>query len=293
MDRFIKTLVMVVVAFLCLWLVIEIAGCAHDDQGDEESLGMTASAKRDLIVSQIPEVQDKYGFVGTRCDGTTFTALLMAFSSVEVNIGLAETEPGKWSRHVEPCYPDASQSETSLDVYLMVLHWLLSMPDRQAASNVLARIIERGESSGWIMGQGPVKFTNILVLVPLIMEMEGLFKGNAKSELTVAESSDSIPILTGHKGHIAAFIILLHGRIAGHVTTAELLLLEQMAGDSPRNPIYQAIYHRFKDGDQSALEDIIINDFRDEINDGVGCFGWGSSACSLFVIASVGIAEGV
>ena len=292
MDRFMRYLITITVAIILFWLVVQIAGCSHNDKSGD-NIAVTAAGKRDLLLAQISEIQDKFGFVGTRCDSTTFTAMLMAFSSVDVNIGLAETEPGKWSRHVEPCYPDESQSETSLDVYLMVLHWLLSMPDRQSALNFLARIIERGTSTGWIMGQGPVEFTNILALVPLIERIEDLLKGNATVELTVDESSDLIPILTGHKGHIAAFYSLLHGRITGHITTGELLLLEQMAGDSPSNPIFQAIYHRFKDGDQSIMANIIINDFADEINDDVGCYGWGSSPCSLFAIVPVGIAEGI
>ena len=304
MDKFIRYAIVIGAALIVLYLVVTCPGCSKNKSKEADPAPVSAQARVSGYKHQIPFIQDSYGFVGTRCDSTTFTAALLAFApfKIAVDLYLAETEPGKWERHAVDCYatdlnddgkPD-SVSETSLEVYLMVLHRLLSMPDRQTARDELARIIAYGESNGWVMGQGPVEFTNILVLVPLIYEMEYRFnnEGNAVKELT-SKSFDFDSILKGHKGHVAAFIGLLQGRITGQVETAILLFFETLAGTFPSNPIYQAMFHRFKDGDQSAVDDIVMNDYADMMDVNVGCHDWGSAPCGLCPIAAVGIAGGM
>jgi len=236
-------------------------------------------------------VSDQYGMVGTRCDSATFTALLAAFSYVEIDIHQLEKEPGKWVRHVEVCYPYNSDSETSLDVYLMVLHWLWSNRSEKWARQDIEEIWSYGVENRWVMGGGSYEFTNVVALVPLIFKMRRSL-GLTADQAPQSEDSVVVDFLENHRGYIAAFYALLEARIDGDMSAAGMFLVEQMTTEWPDSPIYQAIYHRYKDGDMTTLAAIIAYE-PDEIPTEVNWSHWGSAPRFLFTVVPVGIAEGM
>ena len=263
-----------------LFIVFAACGKNSDKADENEATLHNAQAKRDSYLAQMHAIQDAYGFVGTRCDGTTFTALLQAFAGTQIDLNKAEKQPGKWHRHPEKCYPDHSQSETSLDVYLMVLHWLQSNRNAPKSQADLSEIRAYGAANGWVMGKGALRFTNVAALLPLINKMEG-------------QSFTDGPIepLQGHKGHIAALYSLLHGRITGSITDAELTVLGHLHETDPTNPIYSAIYHRFKDGDFTDTIALALK-FPDTMPVELNAWGWGSAPSAVFLTTAVGIMEG-
>ena len=273
-----------------LIIAIILTSCGRHDEQEPETIPewSDVTLKVQSYEKQIPKAQDEFGFVGVRCDSTTFSALLSAFNSnIEIDLHLAEREPGFWKRHAEECKPD---NETSVDVYLMVLHWLLSRTDTDSAMVDLREIIARGESNFWIMGQG--QFANISVLVPLIYKLES--KLESKIHGDKMRFTDEIPMLKGHKPNINAMYILLDGRIDGYLNSMELAAMELLTIGSPRNIMFQAIYHRFKDGDFSNVAKLAAEDFGDEINLETGIYErWGSLPYFEALIVAYGIAIGI
>ena len=237
--------------------------------------------KRDRIVAQIPSIADKYGFISDKCDSATFTSSLAAFSTYTVDLHQIEPVPGKYVRNPESCYPDGSASETSLDVYLGVLHNIWSKQDKTA----LKRVIDYGNTHTWIMGQGPLDLTNIVALVPIIQDM--------RDKMSLKGDDDAIPALDGYRGDIAAMIVLLHGRVTGTINEAEFQTLNYLVTNFPENPLYQTIYHRFNDGDYSETVKA-FTDYSDDISQltETGVYGWGSAPKFFFLITATGIAEG-
>lgn len=266
-----------VMAILALLLALASCHKSHDTRkpGLEE-----AKAKRDLYVSELAKSHQLMDIIPD-CDFTTFASLLSAFADLDTGVERSEAAPGKWVRNPDEtkCWPEGSRSETSLDVYLGVAHWILSL--RRAYD--LERIIALGEGTSWIMGQGPLEYTNIAVLAPLLYSMrDGIALHGEGAWLSDAST---------HREHIAAMLSYLHGRISGQVTSAELAIMASFAAAYPENPIFQALYHRYLDGDQSRAVDIVTS-MPDWIDTEVGAYGWGSAPGYLFPIVAVAIMEG-
>lgn len=260
-----------------------ICNCSHKSNTADDTFDMLAAkAKRDRYVAEIPQIADQYGFIGERCDGTTFTGMLAGLSDYKVALEKVVATPGQWLRHPESCYPNGSDNETSLDVYLGALYWIYSQKERHYITDIKSY----GKAHNWIMGEGDIAITNIVALLPLINEMDGRLS-------LFADSAEAWPTLEGHRGHIVAMHILLHGRLTGAITAAESLLIEKLAADNPDNPLYAAINARFHDGDYSKML-ALLQAFPDDlygITD-TGAYGWGSAPRYFFLITSVGIAEG-
>ena len=260
--------------------------CGKNEEKDPEKTWVDVENRIASYEQQIYKVQDSFGYVGTRCDSATFSSLLSAFSNVTIDFQLIEKQPGKWVRHPSPCYPDHSKSETSLDVYLMQLHRLLSSSDKAGALRDIKEIIDYGTSNYWVMGEGAEELTNISALVPLIYKLESKLEGESL-KLT---GFDEDPILKGHKPHITAFFTLLNTRINGYALDIELALFDVLAIDSPRNPYFEAMRLRYRDGNLDKLRDILLNDFGDDLPLETNCYTWGSNPCAVTAIASYGIA---
>jgi hypothetical protein len=287
MHQFLKYLIALIAAAICLYLVIYICGCSYEEKETDPALALAdARAKRDSYVSQLHLAQDDYGFIGTRCDAATFTSLLLAaYPRAGIEIHKVEKEPGKWVRHPERCYEVGdSQSETSLDVYLGVLHWILSVE----ATDDLEEIIQYGEDYDWCMGMGPEELVCIVGLAPMFY----MARKQRAMELFIDDGGvEPIPPLQGFRGHIAALYIHAYGRMVGEIGEAEFQTLKHLAETAPTNPLYQALYHRYADGDQQAAIDLVVNE-PDSIPLEVGAWGWGSAPRFLFTFLAVAIMDG-
>jgi len=212
-----------------------------------------------------------------RCDKLTFRALASAFGNRELLEGHEYGAPGQFHRDVETCYPGDSRSEISLDGYLSLAHHIWTYQD----DTLLQRIISYGRNNGFVMGEGPIKYTNILLLVPTLYGMQ--------SKLTLVDFDS---LLAGYKGHIVALYIHLKGRVNGRISDLELHVLEQLVRSNENNPLYQAIYHTYLDGDQSEAISILMKDFPPDFPSGEAKYGWGSAPDSVVFITTVGILEG-
>jgi hypothetical protein len=63
----------------------------------------------------------------------------------------------------------------------------------------------------------------------------------------------------GFSAHLATWHILLRGEIRGKISAHEFGILETNRNRAPLNPLYQAAYHKYSDGDQSQAIDLLLN----------------------------------
>lgn len=198
----------------------------------------------------------------TKCDYATFALLYNAFGGKADLTGL-EDPSGKWNRNAQPCYPTESNSETSLDTYLMALQYAASTHDM----GLVDRIVAYAEPQDWVTGAGPVGITSILPLVPVLGGMQ------------LAVSS--------FRSDLLAVYILLTGRLNGDISTMDVDTLKLLNKETPGNPLYLAILHRFTDGDQTDTVDYLQT-----MSHTVGATGWGSCPYEVLFTVVVGIMEG-
>jgi len=228
--------------------------------------------RKDYYVSEI----DKHAIYHHRCDKLTFRGLLSAFGPRQA-VEEHEIEPGKFRRDVIPCFPHDSRSSISLDGYLGVMHHAITYEDW----GMVQRIDDYARRHRYIMGEGPIEYTNILVLAPILSHLAGNHALGIPKDIS-----------DGYRGHVAAILILLRGRTYGRLNNAELFALKKLHDLSPKNPLYAAAYHRFSDGDQTEAQSILLRDFTDSFPETTARYGWGSAPDSVFFIVTMGIIEG-
>lgn len=216
------------------------------------------------------------GLYPHRCDRLTFNGLFSGYGKPQDMGGFYYD--GLLHRDVSPCYPGFSRSEISLDGILGLLHHIQTWDDRKS----LDRILDIGEKNNWIMGDGPIEYTNIWALVPIIYEMAG--------ESLVTDIKD---VLKGYRGHVGAMYIHLRGRVYGSISEAEFRALQALKVASPLNPLYSALFHRYSDGDQSETIELLDKIFTDKFPEGSATTGWGSCPDSVLYIIVVGILQGI
>lgn len=259
--------------FWILGLMMIMFSCGKDSIETKSDIDRLVDRKNSYI-KQAEQLGDN--LYQHRCDRLTFNALLSAFGKKQ-DLSIFEYDDiGKFHRDIKHCYPHASRSEISLDGILMLLHHVKTHNDKE----LFNRLFDYGEKHDWIMGDGPKEYTNIYVLVPTIYKM---------ADINLITDIDSV--LKGYKGHIAAMFILLKGRVYGKINILELQALEMLVKSAPENPLYSAIYHRFKDGDQRKTIELLNAKFTDEFPTETSVFHWGSVPASIYFITTVGILE--
>jgi hypothetical protein len=215
---------------------------------EDSSVWGKVRAKRDTYIELAKAQVDSYGWLNPPCDGLLFNSLA-AYSGFPVNPMLAEREPGLWERHPAfDCYKGGAKgSSVSRDMFRGLFIYLLSMQDRDA----LIRVREYGKAHGWVMGSGEWSRT---YFNPLIRNQ--LARMIDETEPRQEEEEDTI----AYEDHLAVLGIYTEYLIYGKILDIELKTLEAYAKDHPRNALFQALYHKFSDGDQSRALEVLLDE---------------------------------
>jgi len=275
MLRFLpKTIVLFVVLFL--------TNCAWEHKGKETINPYDAAKqKRDYYVKTLDDVYS----VVDRCDGSTFVGLWDAYGK---NIEIYEheyPEAGKWNRDVETCYPEDSRSAISTESLLGILHALWARGDK----NAIKDIQDYGRANGWVMGEGPKEYTNLYHLSFLIEWMLDEIRLNSMIDY------DPWDVVSGYRANVIADYITLKGDVTGSINALELDAIEVMKDNVPQSPIYQALWHKYTDGDQAVALGILGNDDIFPPNrlpeKSLNLFDWGNAPAVILYIFAFGIIE--
>lgn len=191
---------------------------------------------------------------GGGCDSLGFTALSkLAGGAQDVTITDAESssEPGRWYRNAsQTCYDlDQSASDISKDMFAMLLPYLYSIGDIKNLEEIYAY----GKSTGWVMGRGPMSRT---VITPPMIYMLQIMIGNLDSkslEMTTTAKA-------GYEKHLDAISWYSQTLYKKEMDLTDYEQLRKYTEEQPRNALFQALYHKYKDGNQSAAIAILMDE---------------------------------
>lgn len=199
----------------------------------------------------------KDGFISDGCDSLLFTGLYYA-TGADVKIEKAKDPEGKWHRRdlsLPPCYPTESSSEISRDMYIGLLWGIWA--NRRA--DLLKDIIHYGDDHDWKMGEGdPSRTVMSPALVSTIYQMAKALgiKGLGGTLIPLPVDSN----LKGFQAHLQALHIALRADMAEEISKTHLKVLEKTVENSPNNALFQAIFHRFSDGNQEKTIELLLSE---------------------------------
>jgi hypothetical protein len=192
------------------------------------------------------------GWAHDKCDSLGFTSLCkLAGGCSEADVMQAEGEPGRWYRSPEKdCYDlGQSASDISKDMLTMLFPLLYRTGDKQN----LQEIYDYGKANGWVMGRGPYSRTLMTPsMVAFLQELLGQFG------LEMMPTDNKVK--QGYEKHLDAIHVLTASFKRGGIIPSDYETMRKYTDESPRNALFQAIYHRFKDGNQQPTIDILMDE---------------------------------
>jgi len=197
-----------------------------------------------------------------KCDSMGFTALCkMAGGCQDANILEAEGEPGQWFRSPEKdCFDTGgSRSDISKDMFVMLFSYLYATKDKPA----LERILFYAEAHGYVMGRhegtadGFARVFMVPGMVSLLKEMIGAVPS---PQVPTSKEPVDFPVNDGFRAHLDAVWWFNKSQVRGNMEAIDYERLRIMVERQPSNALFQAIYHRYKDGDQSKAIEILSNE---------------------------------
>lgn len=188
------------------------------------------------------------------CDSLGFTALCkLGDGCVDADIKQAEGEPGRWYRNPShTCYDSGkSASDISKDMFMMLWPFLYQSGQKQE----LKDIYNYGKEHGNVMGRGPLSRTFLTPsMVFLLQKLLGMIP--VKSTATFAEITGK----AGFEKHLDVMSLLTRSMINDSIDSVDYEMLRKYKDESPNNALFQALYHKFKDGNQQPAIDILLTE---------------------------------
>ena len=137
------------------------------------------------------------------------------------------------------------------------LTWIWHKRDLAA----IEALIDFGEANGFSMSkQSESDGANIMS--PDIVSTMYLMRDKLGGPTSIAETFSQawwVGGQTGFLAHLQVLHIFLRALMNGSVTDGELSLLGQHANDNPANGLFEAIYHKYSDGDESIAANLLLN----------------------------------
>jgi len=257
---------------LCLYLLASLAmgltACSHDDRATQTTndLGPLRTKAAHYLTWSRPKT-DAAGFdVDDQCDAIQRSCFrVLAGEAVNYASAQDPAAPGRWYRDsARSCGPanGTSNSSFSRDMALGLGLCLWQKADVANAKAFLAY----ADAHGGAMGDGPADTTRIGLMVThlyktLIAKAEStpLPERPADPNPNVDTAPALTDVLTGFQAHITMVGILWDGLMYGGLTPVELEIVKDQAKRQPRNALYQAILHKFTDGDQSVATSVLMD----------------------------------
>ncbi len=206
-------------------------------------------------IAMVQSIQDEHGFIDTNhCDSLTHSGLIAVHPSIDVDLRAAEISPGEWIRrptNYADCYRTGkSRSIISRDGLLSVILSAVVNKDLK----LLEDMWEYGTKNNWIMGKTTHSVMNSNMVSLLARAIKKL--GGPDHYL-----ANKIPVIhsecNGYECHLVAVQIATYGEVEGHIESRHLDYLEELVKKNPRNILYQALYHKYLDGDFSKVHKLI------------------------------------
>jgi hypothetical protein len=238
-------------------LLIILTGCgrSHDSK-------QTTSDTAELEVQYSKYLNmASYGWepYSSSCDGLLFASLSAVAVNRQFDIEAARNpETGQWFRkplgeyNATPCSSTISR-DMFLGVFIYALHF--------QRLDLLQDISRYGQENGWIMGQESKMFETRVIFTPATRALLAQLIENLGGANTDIGELIPIPINTdpGFVSHLGMLQLLMLGKIQGNLTEMQLDSLRAILKHSANNPLAQALYHKYTDGDQSVATRLLLD----------------------------------
>ena len=198
------------------------------------------------------------------CDGLLF-ASVAACAGVDVDLSLAEHEPGKVHRRPPPaCFEDGedrgARATTSTD--MRVGYMLGSLC--QADTGALMRLAAYGEANDWVMGE-PRSLISRVLMKPNEIGLLGraIYALTGGIERKVYRDTPAIygPTLADFEAHIQVLAILAE-RESGGITEAMVERLREQSKAYPHDALFAAAVALYTGGQAKAIDLLLAEGFR-------------------------------
>ena len=201
--------------------------------------------------------RDAHGFIGTKhCDATLFSGLLSA-ALRDVDLTVARNGKQWFRRPNQDCGSawENSRSTISRDMMLGVFYHMWYTRDLDSA---VALMDQLKSNAYFLEGQGtPGELfmipTFMNTLAELILGLDGP-RYSLELNLPAIFGKD-----TGYVAHLTVWHILLRGNILNKIHALDMDVLEFHALRSPLNPLFQAAYHKYLDGNMTYVVQLLLN----------------------------------
>ena len=117
----------------------------------------------------------------------------------------------------------------------------------------LQEIYDYGKANGWVMGRGP--YSRTLMTPSMVAFLQELL-GHFGLEMMPTDNK----VKQGYEKHLDVIHILTASFKRGGIFSADYETLRKYAEENPRNALFQAVYRRFKDGNQQPTIDILMDE---------------------------------
>lgn len=247
------------IAALTTFVVIG-CGVKHRAESDpvvDDALDTKVVVYRELIKTR----QDNDGFVDTYQCNSLQRSGLAAAAGLPVRLSAAEepVHPGRFFRRpttYAECFGAKESRSTISPDDLLGLFWG-AHTTRDLA--LLERVWAYGSSRTWFMGDDDaggvhtlLKPRQVALLAAVIHKLGG------KDHVERRYHAPGYAQCQGYECALQVYEITLRGEVEGGLTNAERGALKQAADRQRENPLTQAAYHLYTDGEQSIARDLLL-----------------------------------
>jgi hypothetical protein len=209
--------------------------------------------------------QDGWPTIVSPCDATGFLALCKTAGGCEkAEYFAAEEAPGKWQRNQYKNCVETGKSKTSISKDMLMMGFIYGLfgMDREVAKGYFLRLEAYGKANDWIMGYpsetleqlGRVYMTPgmTLTLYDIIESITGTH--------VERQSPGYGRVPGGYQAHLRVLDIIIKGRLKGGIDIVQMADINELHDRDPRNALYQAVFHRYRDGEMSEVADILLDE---------------------------------
>lgn len=248
--------------FILLLLLLLLSDCGrHKTSSHEAFTAADLQSKSELYLKLVSSHQDEHGFIMTdTCDSTFFSGLLAAAApQLKIDISAAQNEQGSWFRRpTHDCGPSMknSRSTVSRDMMLGVMWYMWRNHELQAAETLFNQL---RQNNYILIGEGTA---GELTFIPSYMNTlsQIIYRlGGARHEVELALPAIISEGDLGFEAHLTVWHILLRGELLGSIPTYNFNILQKYVELNPENPLFQAAYHKYLDGNYSSVLQLLMN----------------------------------
>ena len=233
----------------------------------EKTKAERLAEKKNKYLSLQSTALDKDGWPTTYspCDAVGFLALCKTAGGCQkADFFDAEQGPGLWQRNQHKNCVELGQSKTSISKDMLMMGFLYGVygMDKQTAIGYFYRLEEYGKANDWVMGYPSETIDHLarVYMTPtMTLTLYNIIEWlTQKPQTQKMEGVQRVP--RGYQAHLRVIDIMIQGKINDGIDAVQMKDLSELHDRDPRNALYQAVFHRWRDGEMGEVADILLDE---------------------------------